>query len=606
MYRDKFLSPENLNGSLALSFLTVWVALIPSDHLSAQIGKMRQWKSGKFSATAELVEFDEESITLRDVGGKSKTIKRELLSLADEDYLEALERRKDELPYGWVHPNFSEMEQVEIDLSAKEFWEVQVGGTKRVDPTPRGIATDYQPFTQKAGKVIVSPDQSTAIAQHDQHYIAMDLLDTNVMASSKDWIPVAGQLGSFSLSGKMFCLYSLRSKANGVIVYNFNWGKPEIIVAWNPYGSRISSRLDREVDCQFVGSKFVLTCNRRLGVTTLWSLKTAKALWWARTKQHCFPAVSADGKHVAIYMDNHLCLVDPRFGEIVAKKKVRIRGLEGFAFHPDGSRLAGIGSGNFIVWDCTNGKQLTEFSCPNSRFHHLQWLEDDYFLVGTGGGDSPILDIKNRCVVRSTIQQNDFSPFVAGVQLYMGRQASYRDSVFYEAIEFPPFAHTDNELPKVLFSSKIKVQIVSDLNFSGEQNKRIINSLVEQIQAAGATIVDDSKNKFYIRAGFGRPSSESNAKKRELIGSTGRPANYMSTGKVTVHGELLYTNGKQTVGLHMPHRYSLRHLKEPEKELPRYFEQFIIPAVITEPVVNVPKLESKRGKISRPESGIGR
>ncbi|MBA4032051.1 MAG: hypothetical protein C0478_14335 [Planctomyces sp.] len=120
-----------------------------------------------------------------------------------------------------------------------------------------------------------------------------------------------------------------------------------------------------------------------------------KAEWRLQGQGSNRPALSADGKYLAVAADKQCAVLDLEANEVLATVPTTSRHLPWpkMAISPELTRLACVGHDRVIVWDLQTGEEIREIVSGHVHGDALPlWLDDNFLLLG----GHLLLDVKNQ------------------------------------------------------------------------------------------------------------------------------------------------------------------------------------------------------------------
>jgi hypothetical protein len=181
--------------------------------------------------------------------------------------------------------------------------------------------------------------------------------------------------GVFSLQSKMH-LFDVSANGKLVVVRNeeFGFGNNTRLEVWSLEAAQIKKLLiffpyekeawgpDRDVSqAWLMDSWHVLTLNPK-GKLVLWEIANGKAIYKAQINGGCKPALSANGRQLALEVDKSIVIIEPLTGNILGMLPLEGNTALTLSFSPSGKQLAGWAFQNVYAWDLTTGKMLREFT----------------------------------------------------------------------------------------------------------------------------------------------------------------------------------------------------------------------------------------------------
>jgi hypothetical protein len=141
--------------------------------------------------------------------------------------------------------------------------------------------------------------------------------------------------------------------------------------AWGP---------DRDVtQAWLLDASNLLTLNPK-GKLVLWEIASGKAVYKAQINAGSKPAISANGRQLALEVDKSIVIVEPLSGNVLGTLPLEGRIGLAYSFSPSGKQLAGWAFQNVYAWDLTSGKMFREFTVAAGS-GDFDMVADGYAMV---------------------------------------------------------------------------------------------------------------------------------------------------------------------------------------------------------------------------------
>ena len=515
-------------------------------------GSMRLWtdKSGKFKIRAKFTERVDNLIRLEKEDGRLITVPIEKLSEFDQKYLENArpteEEKKEENPSdgpdmkkpgtGTSGTNESEngssvpMNTVTPDLSAGRKlilissgqWNVQPDPEITADASPQpvehGPGGFEKPFFDKFGNFVTSPNEEIAAVSITNAFggdrTGIQFFD---LQAGKQLSSVGIPVKEASLAGVVMNppTFATRRKEwfkdKGRIDFWDGSDGLKHVIGWE--GNYKSAKL--------LNDEQLLTIDQK-GQAVVWDWRSAKALFTFTAQPHALPALSANGKQMAVAVNTGIMIIElasgKPLGTLATRKRVTL-----MAFSRNGSRLATIQNGNLAIWDLVAGKLIDEFAISGiSPFNpSMNWADDEHILIN----GTVLVNYRLRVPVWT------YRAVHGSMRLSAGRNGRFWYSVKGKEgrgtlipLKLPQQEVLDvvsNYDPEdfLVIQPGMKVAIRMDLPFPQGDQQKIYDSIANKLEENGCIVDPDSptvlkcfteKGKtqsrdYENRPGFGRP-----------------------------------------------------------------------------------------------------
>src|SRR6185436_19559487 len=224
--------------------------------------------------------------------------------------------------------------------------------------------------------------------------------------SKLERIDLAGgkSAGVFPLSSKMV-LFDVSMDGKLVALRNdeFGFGASTRLEVCSLDGNQVKKLLilfpyekeswapDRDISAAWLlDNANLLTMNPK-GKLVLWDVTTGKALYKAQINGTGKPALSANGKQMAMEVGKAIVIVEPLTGMVLGSLPLEGKSGLNLSFSPSGRQLAGLGSGNIYAWDLTTGQMFREFTVAAGS-GEFAMVADGYAMLR----HSTLLDFERR------------------------------------------------------------------------------------------------------------------------------------------------------------------------------------------------------------------
>uniref|UniRef100_A0A7C2P3I6 SLA1 homology domain-containing protein n=1 Tax=Schlesneria paludicola TaxID=360056 RepID=A0A7C2P3I6_9PLAN len=400
--------------------LCVWTGVA----LTAAAAEFRTWSdsSGEFSLEAELVGVDGDTVTLKDEDGKEYEIPVDKLSAADKKYLADRKKSnpfapKSTSPFQKKSTTKSGMSK-DDDTPAAAPREIDVNwqDAPEVGLVPSGDwAYEVQPsngpwVNQGSLKTIALPSPpearagfKTAALNPVAERIALSYFHDANRGTGTNYVVIGdfktGKTGApAKVAGEHFDLKDLHNDGQRVLMVRDVWGfgNHERVEIWKLAGARTERPVSfvpydgeeggkRDVTwAKFLGDDRFATLAS--GQLVVWRLDPVEPLLRFGIDGFCTPAVSPDGRYLAVATNKDVALVDLNAGECAGLLKIPDDGRIAhprFAFSPDGSKLGLLSWDWLYTWDLKPGQLDRQIFVGSDGMNApLVWTSNDHVLVG--------------------------------------------------------------------------------------------------------------------------------------------------------------------------------------------------------------------------------
>lgn len=131
----------------------------------------------------------------------------------------------------------------------------------------------------------------------------------------------------------------------------------------------------------------------------LWETKTLKPVYAATLWPSSVPALSAQGKYLALITKDGAYVLESQTGNVVAKLTGQPGYFPKLSFRPDGKQLACASYDRLTVWDMTTGEIASEVYYPQLMSpQEILWPEDGTVLVSSGSM-MKLVDLQKKVVL---------------------------------------------------------------------------------------------------------------------------------------------------------------------------------------------------------------
>ena len=524
-----------------------------SSSSSVDDGKMRTWadKSGKFKVKAKLLERVADSVRVETEDGRLITVEIARLSDFDQKFLETSRPSADDNPFaggktmekskaatgdsakqpgntGDSTSNSSgiPMKTATPDVSAGrklilvsngEFDlapDMEIPSETSVQPVERGPSGFDKSFHDRFGNFIISADEKVAAVSITNPFdkegrTAIQFFD----------LQGGKQLSSVGIPVKDASLVGVVMDPPTFVTQKKPWGRtPGRIDFWDGSDGlkHVTGWEGFYNVVKLINEKQLFTIDNK-GQAAVWDWQNAKAEYYFQAHNHAQPAISANGKQIAVAINTGIMIIDlatrKPLGTLATKKRVT-----GMAFSRDGSRMASIQNGNLAIWDLITGKLVDEFSVHGVSSHNpsLAWADDENILMN----GTTLVNYRLRVPVWIYKLQGGSVKLSGG----KGGRFWYSSKKILIPVKIPQ--QEVKEVSSVydpedflVVKPGMKIAIRMQLPFGQQDNQKIFESLAAKLEANGCTVDPNSSivlncytekgktqtREYQNRGGFGRP-----------------------------------------------------------------------------------------------------
>lgn len=375
--------PHFSRNQTALRLLFVLLGLIGLPITLLAADELRTWSdmSGKFSVKAKLIKEEGGSVFLQTEAGKELKIPVSKLSAADQQFLKA---NPTENPFEAVEPGTASKAATANTASKAN----AAGATASVGGAPKELKPDWFNIPE-IGIATAPADWKLEVTTLTPPAVNAKTRPINTTPANKDFFErlvafksspasqrgvlcyQANAPGAKAESTRLILLDLAANKILGAAVTEGKWN----LLAVSPDGQQVAMQGERGVGdkppielwtlgmkgierqaswvpfpdkddwnkeikwAAYVDGKKLLTLGS-WGKLALWNLDDAKPQWWTKIEGNATPALSVDGKWLAVWTEQGLGTVELAAGKFAAKRSgQRFGGANSFAFSPNGSPL---------------------------------------------------------------------------------------------------------------------------------------------------------------------------------------------------------------------------------------------------------------------------
>ena len=493
--------------------------------------KLRTWadKSGRFQVKAKLLERVADSVRLETEDGRLITVEISRLSDFDQKYLasakpsaeknpfaggEKMDKSKSGtssaandassasdsksgnsttsdsgIPMNTVSPNVTAGRKLLL-VSNGEFNltpDVEVPTNAKVQPVERGPSGFEIPVHDRFGNFLISPNEKVAAVSITNPF---DKLGRTAV----QFFDLEGgkQLSSVGVPVKDASVVGVIMDPPTFATQKKPWGRtPGRIDFWDGSdGLRHVIGFEGFYNVvKLLNDKQLFTIDNK-GQAVVWDWKTAKAEYYFQAHGHAQPAISANGKQIAVAINTGIMIIDlatgKPLGTLATKKRVTT-----MAFSRDGVKMASIQDGNLAVWDLEKGKLVDEFAVPGvTPFNpSLVWTDDENILMN----GSALVNYRLRVPIWTYKLAHGSVKLTGG----KGGRFWYSSNKVLIPVKIPQQEVVDvasNYDPEDFLVVKpgMKVAIRMNLPFGQQDQQKIYESLAGKLEANGCTVDPNS------------------------------------------------------------------------------------------------------------------
>ncbi|MDA7928720.1 SHD1 domain-containing protein [bacterium] len=487
--------------------------------------EMRKWTdtTGSFSVNAKLVSDENGNIKLEKEDGRVITLPLTKLSDEDQTYLEELKKQnsaanpfaggdmstpskstnnsqpsapKSQPVIPAIEPNGTANEMVLSDQG----WSVQPDAAAVTKTNGKVINfqtgfTRHEFHNRLSSVSLINNGQSAVAAITNPFEDATELLIADLVAAKSN--------SPMRINLKDATLLAVNSDGSQAVTYKKGRGRdPGEIAFWDLKDEAIqtaawktASFFDRDGLTpnmgKFVESNRLLTVGRRV---ILWDCESATAVYSYPTSESNKPALSANGKQLAVVSGKSVFIINVSDGNILGKIEPPTA-TKSLAFSPSGESLAGINSisGEIWIWDLTNNQLTRELSAPPSMVQSMTWVGEDYLLIN----NSSLIDIRLRATVwsyRSTggsiLNANDSRFWFIGKSKFTPISLPHKNLA----------AQTEKLNPEdlLVLTPDSEVSLDLKLPFTRQEQDQIRDRITRTLENNGVSIRNNAKLKLVL------------------------------------------------------------------------------------------------------------
>lgn len=462
---------------------------------------LRTWtdNTGKQKIEAELIEFKNGNVTLKNAQGRTITLPLERFSKDDQKLLRASQPAAG--PGGQSLPNVSGVRG--INLKAPQKWSLEAEKL----PVAAGPLAEAVPFSTRIGDGFAENVAPLGFDRAQGQAIVLRSKGDDTMIERCDLVS-GKSLGSFELpknvrpldadpSGQRLVTRSqyFGFGRNGRLdVWDLGGFEPTRVASWEPYPAGKASGKD-VVWAALLDADHVLTYGS--GAVTLWNIPEARAIYSVTINR--MPVVSAGRRYLAVAALEGMFVLDAKTGQPLGQLSGDTTVQLVFSFREDAQRLAVYSGDRLRVWDCKTGELYREIFLQNvPPTQMVEWLDDDHVMVGFGH----VIDIERRMALWR------YEGISATGQVYGGKFWFATGGGPYGTLVGFKLPHAEalksvaaipaEQLLALRPGSSVRLNV--QLGFSAELQPKIVAGLSERLKENGIRVAPDAKLLFEATA----------------------------------------------------------------------------------------------------------
>jgi len=390
--------------------------------VSAQTGELREWTdaTGKFKITAQLLEVKDGDAYLKNEAGKTIKIPIAKLSAADQAILKSSDNPFEMVDASaggsgvsgsatssaggtWSSPKVIEWSNVEeLQLTPGVAWEVPVGEpTFEFEPKRASLRKKahfweklaQSPVNTACKRAALGFTVSFTVPKPLTRVSLVDLVSGRAVHSEQ----VVGNMRPLTLldNGSTILMKGGSDERGGyeqgteLQLWRLDGKKIVRTPSWIPHPKERKS-FGKTVDAA-IGSAWPITANQVLTLSNsahlvLWNIYKREPIWHARLNGQNFGVdVSFDRKHVAIFNDKTILVIDTKSGRTLGSSGVNAPrvGWNRVRWSPSGKKLLLSSVGDLRVFNVETGEMENEISFGPTPIatKGLAFPHDDFALL---------------------------------------------------------------------------------------------------------------------------------------------------------------------------------------------------------------------------------
>lgn len=302
---------------------------------------------------------------------------------------------------------------------------------------------------------------------------------------------------------------------------NFHGGTKDRIDIWEVSGETLKHQLSfkpydtgkqhgwKDVNwAKFVGANHIGTLggdNRFI----LWETKSLKPVYAATLWAGSEPALSGQGKYLALITKDGAYVLESQSGNVVAKLAGQPGYFPKLSFRPDGKQLACASFDRLTVWDMTTGQIASEVYYPQHMSpEEIYWPEDGTVLI-SAGSQMRLIDLEKKIVLWTYNMGEPTAQFGGRIWSVL---SSHGDGKTLVHVQMPDAAAKQMQASlsgKDLLSLKPGMSVGVFINVAlGEPDRvKIYNHILAQLKEAGIGV--DQNSPISIEAATEQGETES-------------------------------------------------------------------------------------------------
>ena len=196
-------------------------------------------------------------------------------------------------------------------------------------------------------------------------------------------LPVSVEPLDFSPDGKL-----LLARSNGfgfgtsgrLDIWDVEASDAKQVASFIPFDNQQPTNRDIKW-ARFVDTDHVMILGGK-GQVSLWDFRKAKEIWSAEAESQEGPALSTNGKYLAVSIKGgEVAIVESLTGKVMGRLSVESNWGLKLSFKPDGTQLAGASDDQLTVWNLTTGKVAYDLTLVGVSGQQIAWPSEGFILL---------------------------------------------------------------------------------------------------------------------------------------------------------------------------------------------------------------------------------
>ncbi len=243
---------------------------------------------------------------------------------------------------------------------------------------------------------------------------------------------------------------------------------------------------------RFLDNDHLLTQDNS-GTVAMWEFRAAKLIWSGGAHAGVTPAISPNGRYIAIGEANiEIVIADARDGKPLGKLPADNGSQWVLSFKPDGKQLAGVGTESLCIWDLAGGKLASQITVIGNPGRSIDWVDEGFVLLD----NSYLTSLEKKLVVWTYEEAGWGFGTRRGAEFarrYWYATESSKSAAALVSIELPDPAARNaaasvNADQEFVLHPGMKVSL--DVRLSGDARQKVYDSLKKRLTDNGLIVAD--------------------------------------------------------------------------------------------------------------------